>query len=419
MSDDMQHLDERINGQTSDGHMFDYLYVLVKWRGFIMKTVLAAAIVAVGITLLMPNWYAATASLLPPKRPGGLLSMLEGGLGSVLKNLPGLGGRLGSSQENYSYLAILQSRTAMERVVKKFDLIKVYDIDDSVMDKAVKKLTANCEFEYATEGNITVTVYEKDPQRAADMANYFIELLNEISVDLGTREARSNREFIERRYQQNLRDLKTAEDSLKAFQQKTGIYALPEQIASAIKAATALKTEALAKEVEFGIARRSLGVDNPKTLALQMQMAELNKKLLEMKYGTGNASSEQSLSLFVPFKNVPELGTMYIRFYREFQIQSKLMEFLLPLYEQAKIDENKDTPVVLVLDKAVPPERKSRPKRTLIVLIFTSLALMFATTWAFVGEIYNREKGRNEKVAAIGEELRRGKFLRKVMRKIE
>ena len=406
---------EQVDGEHQRSHLFDYLYVLVKRRKFIITTVVAVAVITAAITLFMPNWYAATASVLPPKRPGGLLSLLESGVGSVLRSIPGLGGRLGGSQEVYSYMAILQSRTAMERVVKKFDLLKVYKIEEGKMEKAIRTLSANCEFDFATEGNITATVYDKDQQRAADMANYFIELLNEISVDLGTREARNNREFVEKRYQQNLRDLKTAEDSLKAFQQKTGIYALPEQTASAIKAATELKTEALAKEVEYGIAKRTFGADNPRTQSLQMQMAEVNKMLREMKYGSSEA--DQSLSLFVPFKNVPELGTIYIRLYREFQIQSKLMEFLLPLYEQAKIDENKDTPVVLMLDKAVPPERKSRPKRTLIVLIFTALAMLFATTWAFVAEIYEREKERNEKVAAIGDELKRGRLYRYLVRR--
>ncbi len=415
--DNNDNLAQQVDGEYQRSHFFDYLYILVRRRKFIVTTILATALITAAITLLMPNWYAATASVLPPKRPGGLLSILESGVGSVLKNIPGLGGRLGGSSEVYSYMAILQSRTAMERVVHKFDLLKVYKIDDNKMEKAIRTLTANCEFDFANEGNITITVYDKEPQRASDMANYFIELLNEISVDLGTREAKNNREFVEKRYQQNLRDLKMAEDSLKAFQQKTGIYALPEQTASAIKAATEMKTEALAKEVEYGLAKRTLGADNPRTQSLQMQMAEINKQLLEMKYGASDA--DQSLSLFVPFKNIPELGTMYVRLFREFQIQSKLMEYLLPLYEQAKIDEQKDTPVVLVLDKAVPPERKARPKRSLIVLIFMALATLFATTWVFVAEIYEREKGRNEKVAAIGDELRRGKFLRKVMRRIE
>lgn len=417
MNNDTSNFGGRLGGQPQQTHFFDYLYVLVKKRKFIITTVLAAAIITSVVTLLLPNWYAATASVLPPKRPGGLLSLLEGSFGSILKTLPGVGGRFGVSQESYSYLAILNSRTAMEEVVRKFELIKVYDVDDGMMEKAIKKLRSNAEFELATEGNIAITVYDKDPPRAAAIANYFVELLNRLSADLGSREARGNREFIERRYQQNQRDLKNAEDSLKAFQEKTGIYALPEQVESAIKAASELKTEALTKEVELGIAKRSLGVENPRTQTLRLEVAELNKKFLEMKLGTPDWFEEQSPSLFVPFKNVPELGTTYLRLYREFQIQNKLMEFLLPLYEQAKIDEKKDTPVVLVLDTAVPPQRKSKPKRTLIVLIFTALAFMFASSWAFLSEIYDREKERNAKVAAIADELKRGRFYQNVLRR--
>lgn len=418
MPDTQLKLEEGIDGQMRGNNLFDYLYILIKRRKFILTTVLGVAILSAGLSLLLPNWYAATASVLPPKRPGGLLSLLEGGISSIFKSIPGLSGRLGGSQEAYSYLAILQSRTAMEKVIQKFDLINVYEIRKNSVEKAVKALRNNTEFDYATEGNITITVYDKDPQRAADMANYFVEQLNELSVQLGTQEARNNREFVERRYQQNMRDLKTAEDSLRAFQEKYGIYALPEQTASAIKAATELKSEAMAREVEFGIARQSLGTENPKTKALQLQLDELNKKLLEMKYGTADWFKNKSLSLFVPFQNVPELGMEYIRLYREFEIQNKLMAFLLPLYEQAKIDEQKDTPVVLVLDQAIPPERKSKPRRTLIVLIFTTLAFLFSTTWVFVQEIYDREKEHNAKVSAIAEELKRGAFYRKVLQKV-
>jgi uncharacterized protein involved in exopolysaccharide biosynthesis len=419
MNNETLKLDEQVNGQLSRSHLFDYLYILVKRRKFILTTIFAAGFLTAAVTLLMPNWYAATASVLPPKRPGGLLSLLEGGgFSSILKNLPGIGGRLSGGQEAYSYLAILQSRTAMEKVVRKFDLFEVYEISDSSMEKAVRALTNNTEFDFATEGNITITVFDKDRRRAADMANYFVELLNELSVQLGTQEARNNREFVERRYFQNKSDLRNAEDSLKAFQQKFGIYALPEQTASAIKAASTLKSEAVAKEIQLGITKQGLGADNPQTQTLQLELAELNKKLMEMKLGTADWYKDQTLSLFVPFKDVPSVAAQYVRLYREFEIQNRLMEFLLPLYEQAKIDEQKDTPVVLVLDKAVPPERKARPHRSLVVLIFMALAAMSSTTWVFVREIYDREKERNAKVSAIAEEFKKGTFYQKVIRRV-
>jgi uncharacterized protein involved in exopolysaccharide biosynthesis len=419
MTDETLKLDEQVNGQLTGGHLFDYLYILVKRRQFIMKTVLGVGMIAAALSLFMPNWYLATASLLPPQRPGGVLSLLEGsGFSSLLRNLPGVSGRLSGGQEAYSYLAILQSRTAMERVVRRFDLMAVYDISDSSMDKAIKALSNNAAFDIATEGNIVITVLDKDPNRAAAMANYFVDLLNELSVQLGTQEARNNREFIERRYQQNQQELKIAEDSLKAFQQRYGIYALPEQTAGAIKAASVLKTEADAKEIELGIVRRSVGDENPRAQALRLELSEMNKKMSEMKFGAADWRNHESLNLFVPFKDVPEVGAEYVRRYREFEIQNRMMEFLVPLYEQAKIDEQKDTPVVLVLDRAVPPERKAKPKRSLIVLISAALALMFSTTWVFVREIYDREKERNPKVAAITEEIKRGALYRKIVEKV-
>jgi uncharacterized protein involved in exopolysaccharide biosynthesis len=413
-------LEEQVNGQLTGGHLFDYLYILVKRRKFIIKSVLGVGILAAALSLLMPNWYMATASVLPPKRPGGLLSLLEGtGFSSLLKSLPGLGGRLGGGQEAYSYLAILQSRTAMERVVRRFDLMAVYDISDSSMEKTIKALRNNATFDIATEGNIVISVLDKDRQRAAAMANYFVELLNELSVQLGTQEARNNREFVERRYLQNRRDLQSAEDSLKAFQERYGIYALPEQTAGAIRAASLLKAEADAKEIQLGIVRRSFGDANPRAQALRLELSELNKKMSEMKFGTADWRNDESLNLFVPFKDVPEIGAEYIRRYRDFEIQNRMLEFLLPLYEQAKIDEQKDMPVVLVLDKATPPERKAKPKRSLIVLISMTLALMFSTTWVFIREIYDREKDNNPKVSAIAEEIKRGALYRKIVEKIK
>ncbi|MDZ7266235.1 MAG: Wzz/FepE/Etk N-terminal domain-containing protein [candidate division KSB1 bacterium] len=408
-------LDDRMDGQPKQSYLFDHLYVLFKRRKVIVLSILLTGVLTTGIVLLMPNWYAATASVLPPKRPGGLLSMLEGSASTLFKNLAGLGVRLGGSSDAYSYIAILESRSAMERVVQKFDLVRVYKSRKNSVEEAIRTLRENVEFNIATEGNITITVYDKSPQRAADMANYFVKLLNEISRELGTTEARNNREFIEKRYRQNVEDLRRAEDSLKAFQQKYGIYALPQQTESAIKAAAELKSAQVQKQMEFDIARRMFGAENPRTQALQLELMELNRRLSEIKYGTDDWFQQSSLNFFVPFKDVPELGTEYLRRFREFEIQNRLMEFLLPLYEQAKIDENKDTPVVLVLDHAVPPERKSRPHRTLIILIFVFLAAMFSTTWAFIREIYEREKERNWKVGAMAEELRHGSLYRKLL----
>jgi tyrosine-protein kinase Etk/Wzc len=218
------------------------------------------------------------------------------------------------------------------------------------------------------------------------MANYFVEVLNELNIKLNTEEARNRRLIIERRYLQNLADLKQAEDTLKKFQQRYGIYYLPEQTKAAVTAAAELEAQIIAEEVKLGILRRQLGEDAPEVKLAKIQIEEMRKRLNQMKEGSDKIKNE--MSLFVPFKDVPELGLQYLRLYRDYEIQNKLLEFILPLYEQAKIEEQRDVPVVQVLDRAVPPEKKARPFRTLIVVSVFASALTLFVVLSFVNESF-------------------------------
>lgn len=384
---------ERTDGKPSEVGVWDYLYVLYKWRKFIVLNVLILTLIAVIVALLLPVQYKATATVMAPRK-----SDLFGGLGAFSQSIrefaPFLRGLSGNQPPLFTYLAILNSRTAMEKVVNKFNLMKVYGIKDSSMEKAIKKLRGNTDFEIDENGVLVINVYDEDRKRAADMANYFIEVLNEINIKLNIEEARNNRIVLEKRYLQNLADLKAAEDTLKKFQQKYGIYYLPEQTKAAVEAAAELEAQIMAEEVKLGILQRQLGEDASEVKLAKIQIEEMRKRLNQMKEGNDKLKSE--LSLFVPFKDMPELGLQYLRLYRDYEIQNKLLEFIVPLYEQAKIEEQKNVPVVQVLDYAVPPEKKARPFRTLIVLSVFSSALVLFIIIAFVNESFlNRKRMLN------------------------
>ncbi len=379
---------EKTDGQQAETGIWDYFYVLYKWRKFIAINVLILTLIAVIVALLLPVQYKATATVVAPRKTD-----IFGGLGALNQSIrefaPFLRSLGGSQLPLFTYLAILNSRTAMEKVVDKFDLIKVYGIKDSSMEKAIKKLRGNTDFEIDENGVLVINVYDEDRQRAADMANYFIEVLNEINIKLNIEEARNNRIIIERRYLQNLADLKSAEDTLKKFQQKYGIYYLPEQTKVAVEAAAELEAKIMAEEIKLGILQRQLGEDASEVKIAKIQIEEMRRKLNQMKEGNGVKSE---MSLFVPFKDVPELGLQYLRLYRDYEIQNKLLEFIVPLYEQAKIEEQKNVPVVQVLDYAVPPERKARPFRTLIVLSVFASALVLFVMLAFLNESFLNRK---------------------------
>jgi uncharacterized protein involved in exopolysaccharide biosynthesis len=273
----------------------------------------------------------------------------------------------------------------LNAVIQKFDLVRVYDITEYPIENTVKELLTNVDSKVEDEGNITIIVYDKDPQRAADMANYFVEMLNKTNTELQGQNARGNRQFIEERYKKNLTDLAKAEDSLKSFQKRYGVVALPEQTEASIKAAAEITGQLALKEVQANVLRRTQSADNPTVIATQIEIDELRNKLSQMNKGTNIPQNE--MKVFVPFSKMPDLGGEYIRWFRDVEIQYKILQFITPLFEQAKVEEQRQTPSVIVLDKAFPAERKAKPKISLYTLIafvissLLSLSIVFLLEW--------------------------------------
>jgi capsule polysaccharide export protein KpsE/RkpR len=246
------------------------------------------------------------------------------------------------------------------------------------MEKARKELSSNTEIEIQDEGDLTISAYDTDPRRAADMANYYVELLNDINSDLRVQNARGNRLFVEQRYRKNLEDIRRAEDSLNAFQMKYGVIAMPEQTVAAIKAGGEVYAKLAAKEIDLGVLRRTLGEDHPSVQAGKIEIEEIKKKIKEMNSGSKLSAGE--MQILVPFRQTPDLGMRYIRLYREVEIQYKILQFITPMFEQAKVEEQRSTPSVIVLDHALPAERKAKPK----VSLFAFLALVISTAVSLV-----------------------------------
>jgi tyrosine-protein kinase Etk/Wzc len=371
--------------QTPASSLMDFLFVITKYRKFISRFILLITVVTTVIALLLPKWYKSTASVFPAEK-ADLLGGLEG-ISSIAKSFSSAKSlaSFGSNPEIDRYLAILKSSTVLNAVIQKFDLVHVYDITSYPGENTVKELLSNVEFKAEDEGNLTITVYDKDPQRAADMANYFVEMLNKTNTEMQVQNARGNRQFIEERYNKNLSDLSAAEDSLKAFQKKYGVIALPEQIEASIKAVAEITGQLAIKEVQANVYRRTQSADNPSVVAAQIEIDELRNKLSQMNSGVHVSKNE--MNVFVPFGKMPDLGGEYIRRFRGVEIQYKILQFITPLFEQAKVEENRQTPSVLILDKAGPAERKAKPKVSLYTLlsfiISTGIALFLV--FSFVG----------------------------------
>ena len=223
----------------------DLLIVLVKYRKLIFINVLIVTIAALIVSLLIPKEFTATTSFISPKKKGGLFGDI-GGFSNTIKDLSRtLGGRLGAvSDEAYNFLVILQSRTASEKVIKKFNLREVYEIDeDKPYEYVIKALSNYVDFNIEDEGNIVISVTDEIPERAAEMANYYVQILNEISTELSVTESRNNRIFIEKRFIQAQNDILAIEDSLESFSKNYNVLELEEQVRAAIEVAAGAKAQ--------------------------------------------------------------------------------------------------------------------------------------------------------------------------------
>lgn len=333
--------------------LIDILGVLVKWRKFIIRVFLIVTIASAILSLLLPRWYASRTSIMPPRSRSAL-----GALGSIttlqreiplLRSLTG-----GGSEDVYRFLAILKSRKGLEKVVVKFNLVEVYNVADKSVAKAADALEENATFKLGDEGTISITVYDQDAQRAAAMANYFVDVINDIAIDLNVQEARSNREFLEKRVRENREDLRKAEERLRDFQQRSGFVSIPQETQSSISSVAELYATKTLMEIQVGIAEQRYGEDNPLVRASKTELASLIAKL----------------------QTLPELGVEFYRLYRDFAVQQKIYEFIVPVYEQAKYEEKRDVASAVVLDIAQVPEEPARPKKRLIVLIFAFISLV-------------------------------------------
>jgi len=339
------------------GEFFDYVLSVLRWRRFILLFAGCVTVVALIVSLFLPNWYKSTATLIPPKETETFGAL--GGLSTLLKEVaPGAGAKLGGQSSNYNALAILNSRRAAEAVIRRFDLMKVYDIKDGKMVSAIKAFNSNFNVEVTIEGSLVIDVLDRDSLRAADMTNFIVETLNEISVELGKGEARSNREFLEGRLSETRDDLRRAEDRFRDFQEEHGMVILPDDVKSSAASLGDLYARKIKTEFELALLKRSTGSDNPAYKQLQMEDEELGKQL----------------------SRFPSLGVESFRLYRDLLVQQKILEILLPLYEQARVEEHKDVPVMLVLDKGVPAERKASPQRLLIMVVACFSSLLVAIT---------------------------------------
>lgn len=352
--------------------LIDRLIVLGEHKALILSVTVIASIVALIVAFLLPKTYDASTKIMPPQQSPSAATALLAQLGPLVNMASG---DLGLRNPSELYVDVLRSRVIADDLIQRFSLMQVYH-DKDIID-ARKELEQASEIDMARDGMITVIVSDHDPQRAADIANAYIEELKKLTQTLAVSEASRRRLFFEQEVQKAGEDLANAELAMKKTQEKTGIIQLDSQAKAMIESLTTLQAQLTTKEAEVEAMQTFATPENPDFVRARRQVDSLRAQLAKVQSGAGNISLAD-----ISTHDIPEAGLEYIRKLRDVKYHESLLEALTKQYEVARIDEGKEAAIIQVVDKALPPTKKSRPHRSLIVLL-TMFAALFAVI-AFV-----------------------------------
>jgi capsule polysaccharide export protein KpsE/RkpR len=308
---------------------------------------------------------------------GGLLGGMMQDIGGVFSKA--FGGGSGNSEDKL--FGFLASNQMSEKIIEKFNLVDYYEITKYKRAKTLKAFKDDFKFDLNDNGFIEISMIHKNPEISADIVNFATEELDRMSQEYAITYAKKYREFVEKRYFKNMNDLKDAELSLEKFHKETGIFAIPEQIEVAFKAYSELETQLSIKELERDLVKETQGEKNPSMNVVETQVNLLKKKISDLKNGK---QLDKSL-IFLKIDELPNVQLRFLQIKRELEIQAKLLEFTLPMYEQAVMEEQKTIPTITVIDKAIAPELKDSPKKAFIILSIFFLALFLQLPLIFRG----------------------------------
>jgi len=364
-----------------------YLGVILKWRRLIFGNTLILTVLAVIVSLVLPPRYTATAQLLPPIDEGdmfGLTSLLGGGVSSGLSRFKA--GLSGAATPSDLMIGILSSRTVMEHVAERCSVAEYYRIRKPSPEKSVRQLRYMTNLAATDDGIVRISVEAKTRGLAAEVANTYVAELDSFLRYSNISRGRNMRVFIEKRLGQLDTSLAVAGESLKAFQELNKVASVDDETKAAIDVYARMKSEMSVKEAEYEAARSGASDENPYVENLRREIDATRDELRKLEQGGG--ASGFGVGYGVSFARLPGVAAKFARRYQDFRIQQEAFAALYQQYEYARILEARDAPTLTVLDRAVPPERRSFPRRAVMVAAVFLFSLFLGIALAFLSEYF-------------------------------
>ena len=355
--------------------LLDLLTWLGEGKRVIAAVTVAAAALALIYALLQPQIFTARTTLLAP---GSQQQSTSAAALAALGSLGGLAGGIAGKTPDELYVNLLKSDTVQRALATKFDLYKRYQVETyEVLRKVIPQYVRVSSDKKS--GVITLEVDDKVPQFAADLANAHAGEVTKLLSRLAVSEAQQRRMFFEQQLKDTKENLIKAEQFLRQVQEKSGMVVLDQQAEAIIKAVAELKARIAEREVRLKVMRTSTTAVNPDVQLLTSELTALRAELTRMESSTGSVTAGGTGSIDIPVGKLPAAAIDYVRAAREVKFQETMMTSMLRQFEVAKLDEAKEGQSLQQVDVAVPPDRKSKPSRALIVLAATFVALLLSS----------------------------------------
>jgi tyrosine-protein kinase Etk/Wzc len=377
-------------------NILDLLIILISKKYRIIGTAILGGLLAAVLAFLRPPIYTASAIIMPPVQQSSSLTALLGQLGST-SNLASSG--VGIKNPTDLYIGILSSRTVSDELISQFGLQKVYGAQK--LSDVRKILASATHFDSSKYSLIQISVDDRDPKRAAALANAYVEKLQGQSSRLAVTEASQRRLFFERQVEAEKDHLAKAETALKKTQEQKGIYQVGSQVEAVIRSMAQMRAEISAREVSLQRLKAGATKQNPEVLRQEIELTAMRKQLKNLESSTAKKSTGDP---FLPTTMVPSAGLEYTQRLREVKYRESLFEILAKQYELARIDEAKEAPLVQIVDHAIPPDRRSAPSRRLYVIVGVMLGGVLGLIWGLLGYIVQDPKN-SQKVSALKQSL--------------
>jgi capsule polysaccharide export protein KpsE/RkpR len=357
------------------------------------RVLVYAAAASTVIAFLIPARYESTARLMPPDNQSSsslamaaaAMSGAAGGLGGIASDF------LGLKSTSDVFVGILTSRTVQDQLIQQFDLKKLYG--DRTAEDTRKTLAAHTAISVDRKSQIiSITVTDKNPQRAAAMGQAYVKELDHLVSELSTSSARRERVFLEERLQGVNRDLEAAEKDFSQFASKNTAIDVKEQGKAMVEAAAMIQGQLIAAQSQYEGLREIYTDNNIRVRTIKARVDELKRQLEKMGgkgESTTSISDQPGDSMYPSIRKLPLLAVSWSDLYRRTRIQEAVLEVLTKEYEMAKVQEAKEIPTVKVLDIAHIPDKKSFPPRLVLVVLGTILGLGFAGAWVLGNETWH------------------------------